>query len=496
MSNYEKTLSIAKRTQLLTSINSLVDWDRETFMPDGGADVRSLQCELLSELIHKEQTSKHFKSSLQTLIDLDTGEIVDPTLTDEQKAAAFEWRLDFLENSKLPTSFVQAFSKLTSKATHVWKNRDFSTFSPYLTDIIDMLRKKSDHLGYDDHPYDPHLNLYERGITTKELKELFGQLKPKLIKIVKALASHPSDTSCLNGHFNPDAQLKLCREIVRDMGLKDDFASLHLTTHPFCLSLHPHDVRLTTHIDRANFFQSISATVHEAGHGLYEHGFEQSHYGSPLCLPISFGMHESQSKWWEAFVGLSYPYCEYLTPKLHAAFPGLKDMSNETLYQAINHVEPSLIRIYADEVTYILHIILRFEIEVAFMEGTLEVKDLPEVWNQKMEESLGIRPKNNAEGCLQDVHWSAGLFGYFPSYALGILYASQMFDTYKSNNPNYVKDIQNGHFAPMVNFLRENIHKHGRRYTSSEIIKRITKRPLDTSSFESYLEDKYLSRLL
>lgn len=496
MSNFEKALHLAKKTQLLTSINYLVDWDRETFMPDGGADIRAEQCELLSELIHKSQTSPAFKAALSKLIDLESGEILDPTLTDTEKASVNEWRIDFMREAKLPSAFVQEFSKLTSKATHVWKNRDFTTFEPYLKNIIDMCRKKSDLLGYQDHPYDAHLDLFERGVTTAELKILFSSLKPKLIKLVKALKDHPSDTSCLFGTFDKNAQLQLCREIVGDMGLSPEYTSLHLTTHPFCLSLHPHDVRLTTNIDPTNFFQSISSTIHEAGHGLYEHGFNPHSFGTPLCSPISFGMHESQSKWWETFVGLSYPFCEYLTPKLKKAFPQLNAMSNDTFYRAINHVEPSLIRIYADEVTYILHIILRFELEVALIEGSLEVKDLPGVWNEKMVDSLGVCPKNNKEGCLQDVHWSAGLIGYFPTYALGIIYAAQMFDTYKERNPNYVKDIQNGQFEPMARFLKDNIHQYGRQYTSHEIIERVSGRPLDTSSFEAYLDEKYLSRSL
>lgn len=494
---YEDLHKIGTEIRLLTSFGYFLEWDQETFMPKGAVEFRSKQIELMSSITHRERTSERFKQALSCLIDLESGQVLSPDLDAEQQASLREWRRDFLHETKLPNDFVKTFAKTTSMATSAWAqaktNDTFETFAPHLESIISLCRQKADYIGYDEHPYDAFLVAYEPGITTKDLKSYFQTLKPFLKDLLKTVSEKQTiDDHFLHGNFSQEDQLKFDAFILETMGINSQFSRLDQSEHPFCLGLHPHDVRLTTHTTSSSFMQSISAVMHEGGHALYELGLPPEKYGTPLGDFASYGIHESQSRWWETFIGLGRPFWEFAYPKLQATFPAaLKSIAFDTFYQAINRVQPSFIRIHADEVSYILHIILRFEIELAFIENKLEVQDLPSTWNAKMQELFGITPKDDREGCLQDVHWSAGLFGYFPTYALGNLYSGQVYETFKAAFPDHQERIRQGHLTFIGDFLKEHIHRFGRQYLALDLIEKITGRPLSPTPYMNYLEEKF-----
>ncbi len=476
---------------------TLLEWDQETKMSAQGAPFRASQIELLSSLTHKERTSDSFKNALEKLIDLKTGKIQSEALDERKKGALREFRSEFLKDTKLSNAFVKKLAKASSEGTHAWQkakgNNTFETFLPYLETIVALNKEKADLLGYDDHPYDALLDLYEPGMTTKKLDILFGELKPFLTDLTKKLSKKKrKDSSFLSTFFPIDKQLAFCRELLSEMGVDPQKSRLDTSAHPFCLGIHPTDVRLTTSTSTTTFFTNLSAVMHEGGHALYELGLPPEDYGTPLGLYCSIAVHESQSKWWECFIGQSRPFCDYLLPKLQKAFPKeLKDLSLDHFYSTINQVKPSLIRVFADEVTYILHIIIRYEIEKDFLTGSIKLADLPKIWNAKMEETLGITPETDAEGCLQDVHWSCGLIGYFPTYALGNIYAGQLFETFKKEHPDFETSIAGGDLSFIHHFLLEKIHRHGRESPPVALIENATGTPLSSKPFIDYLKDKY-----
>ncbi|MCK4934552.1 MAG: carboxypeptidase M32 [Simkaniaceae bacterium] len=499
--SYQNILELVKETKLLESISYLLQWDQDTYMPEQGIGIRSMQSECIASLKHQKLTSNELKSALEKLIHLDTGEILDHTLSEEETAVLKEVRRDFQLAAKLPNSFVKKMAHITSKASHSWisakKGNDFEAFSPHLTKIVDQCKEQAELLGYKEHPYDALIDLYEPGMTTKKLQLLFKTLKPFLIDLTKKLTpKKPLDTSFLFGDFSSKKQMKLSHDILELMGIDFKKARLDRTAHPFCVPLHPQDIRLTTHDHSNDLMGNISAIMHEGGHGLYEMGFDPKNFGSPLAEAVSLGMHESQSRWWETFIGQSQSFCHFLFPTLQKIFPEkLSKIDSSTFYKTINRVTPTMIRVHSDEVTYILHVILRFELEVELIEGKLQAHDIPEAWNAKMQELFGITPKNDQEGCLQDVHWSLGMFGYFPTYALGNLYAAQIFATFKKEHPEWEKEVSSGNLLFIRDFLQKNIHQYGRQYSSNELLERITKEPLSPNYHMKYLEQKYTKAL-
>jgi len=491
--SYKKILELRRKSSLFTSLEHLLDWDTETKLPKKGLSLRAEQRELLSSLNHQSQTSKSYRTCLSKLIDLDSSEILTDDLSDEQIACVKQLRRDYLIHSKLPASFVKKEALLTASSTHIWaearKNNDFKSYEKILKQIVDLSRKKADYLGYSDHPYDALADLFEPNIKTKEIHKLFAQIRQPLIDLAKK--PQDIDTNFLYGKFDENKQFELAKSLLEDMGLEKDKTRLDLSTHPFCMPINSNDVRLTTRTSPSEFFQNLSATLHEGGHALYELGLLDKYYGSPLGESISLGIHESQSKIWETCIGQSKPFWTYFYPKVQSALTPLKDISLDKFYRAINKIEPSLIRIHADEVTYNLHVILRFEIEVMLIEGSLSVANIPRVWQEKSHDLLGIVPKTDREGCLQDIHWSMGAFGYFPTYALGNFYANQFFAKFKETRPGYKKDLESGNLLIFKEWLNENIHQHGRRYTSKELIKRVTGKPLSSDAFLQYIDGKY-----
>lgn len=489
-------LELSKQIHTLASVERLLFWDQETMMPEGAIDIKSLQQKEIATILHQKRTSKEYASALSKFIDLETGEIKKKGLSEEWMSNLTSLQKDYAKQVKLPESFVKELAEASSKSTHIWiearKNDDFNLFCPYLENIIHLMKRKADYLGYEDHPYNALIDEYEPEMTVKKLDSLFIPLEKELISLTKMASQNKVDDAFLAGHFEEGVQKKLYTELLEAMGLKKPLFRLDHSAHPFCMAIHPTDLRLTTHFHSKGFFDALSATMHEGGHGLYEQGLKIENFGLPTGEASSMGVHESQSKFWETCIGMSLPFCKGYFPLLQKAFgKELGSISVETFYKAINKVTPSFIRIHADEVTYGLHIILRYEIEKGFMEGKYQVKDLPEIWNEKMQKLLGITPPKMSQGCLQDIHWASALFGYFPTYALGNLYAAELFLAIKKAYPDYEKRLENKEYLFMAEWLESKVHVFGRMYPPEKLISRATGKAVSSTPFLHYLKEKY-----
>lgn len=494
---YCRILEISRKARVLSGISSLLEWDQETYMPSGAGEIRAEQLELVAGLIHKEKTGRTFRTALSKLIHIDSGKIFAKSLSFQQKAALREWRRDFIQASKLPSKFVKEFAALSAQSMQAWerakKDDAFSHFAPFLDRFVGMCRKKAEYLGYDEHPYDALLDLYEPDMKASKVSKLFNKLKKPIMDLFCQIKSaKENDKHFLHGKFSHAKQIAFGKDLLRSMRYSLKTGRLDLSTHPFSTSCHPTDNRITTRIHSTSLMSNILAILHEGGHALYEMGLPKEHYGSPLCEAISFGIHESQSRWWETLIGQSRSFWKFFFPDLKKTFKGnLENIHLEQFYRGINHVEPSLIRLEADEVSYTIHIIIRFELELSLMEGSLSVCDIPEAWNEKMLEYLGIQANNDAEGCLQDIHWSMGAFGYFPSYALGNLYSAQFFTRFEKIYPDWQQKVERGDLSFIQKWLYENIHRHGRVYSAKDLLKKITGGQLSAKPYISYLQSKY-----
>jgi len=494
---FSETHKLSKTSSLLESIHYLLEWDQETYMPKDAIEFRSEQLELMASLVHKQRTAPSFKKALSKLINIETGSIVDNTLSAEEMAAAREWRRDYLQAVKLPSSYVKLLAKTSSKALHAWsearRHNNFKAFAPHLEKLITLNKKKAEYLGYKDHPYDALLDLYEPEMKTAYLTELFGKLKISLTELLKSIQAKPKHPiGFIHQDYPVGHQMRFGHILLKGMGFSDTMSRLDTSSHPFCSALNPKDVRMTTRLIPTLPLSNIFSVIHEGGHGIYEAQLNDKMYGTPLCSAISLGIHESQSRFWETLIGRSLPFWKHYYPLLQKEFPDqLGSVPLDNFYRAVNNVEASMIRVEADEVTYCLHVIIRFELEKALIEGSLKVKDLPAAWNNKMKEYLGICPSADSEGCLQDIHWSMGAFGYFPTYALGNLYAAQFFATFEKAHSNWQERVAKGELGFIKEWLKENLHKYGRQYTPPEIIKKITGRALEATPYVNYLQQKY-----
>lgn len=494
---YEQLLELSKTAALYSGINMLLEWDQETYMPKGAIECRSKQLEMIATLLHKEKTSKKFARTLSSLIDLETGSVLSQKMSDAQKASLREWRRDYLNTVKIPPAFVREYAKATSGGIHAWaeakQTNNFRLFLPHLEKIIDLCKRKADFLGYKHHPYDALVDSFEPGMTCAILTDLFGHLKIPLTALLKKIQTkHQPHSEFLNRIYSHQKQIEFAKFLLNSMGF--DFARSRLdeSAHPMCIPLHPDDTRMTTRILPNQLMFNVSACIHEGGHGIYHANLPKAHYGSPLGEAASLAIDESQSRTWETIVGLSLPFWEYFFPKLQKEFPeNLIDVRLEDFYAAINIVEPSLIRIESDEVTYNLHIMVRFELEKAMLEGTLKPKDLPDAWAQEMRNYLGITPKADSEGCLQDIHWSLGAIGYFPTYTLGNLYAAQFFETFTATHPHWAEQFSKGNLAILADWQKEHIHRFGRQYLPEDLCEKVTGKQLTEKPYLSYLEKKF-----
>jgi carboxypeptidase Taq len=495
--NYKKLEQLSKEIAISDSICHLLQWDQETYMPKAAVNYRALQCESITGYVHKLRTSSKFSKTLSALINIDSGEVFDSSLPAAQQAALREWRRDFIHDRKLPNAFVKKWTKTIAGSIPIWaeakKHGNFKTFAPQLEKIVTLCKKKADLLGFKAHPYDALVDLFEPGMTVTTLTSLFDKLKLSLTTLLKKISScEDVPYDFLEGDFSHQKQLAFSHLVLKTMGFSQEDSRLDLSTHPFCSGINPKDMRLTTRIHPSQLMFNILATIHEGGHGLYELGLPEEHYGTPLCQAISLGIHESQSLFWEKRIGKSHAFWHHFYPLLQKEFPEkLSSIYFDDFYRAVNRIHPSLIRIEADEIAYCLHVILRFEIEKGLIEGSVKVKDLPEIWNEKMRIYLGITPHSDTDGCLQDIHWSMGAIGYFPTYALGNLYSVQFFAAFEKAIPTWKQEAMEGNLSPILSWLRENIHRYGKEFSAEQLTKRITGRPLSEEPFIAYLENKY-----
>lgn len=494
---YTQLHEISKTATLLNSTSNLLQWDQETYMPPEGIGLRSLQIEQLASLVHKQKTGGAFSKALGKLINIETGEIYDASLSPAQMAALREWRKDYIRDKKLPTAFVKKFAQTTSSGVFAWtqakRHNSFKEFAPHLEKIISLSRKKADLLGFKEHPYDALLDLFEPEMTVAYLSPLFTSLKLSLTTLLQEIAvCPPVPVDCLHGDFPLAKQMHFSHRLLEAMGMVKDISNLSLTMHPFCSGLHPKDTRLTTFVNPEFLPACLFGVLHEGGHGLYNAGLPPQHFGSPLCESLSLGIDESQSRWWEILIGHSLPFWQHFYPQLQNEFPEkLSSVPLDEYYEAINTVKPSLIRVQADAVTYSLHVILRFELEKALIEGSLKVKEVPEAWNEKMREYLGIVPIGASDGCLQDIHWAMGLVGYFPTYTLGNLYSAQFFTAFEKTHPEWKEKVAKGDLAFIRQWLHDNIYRYGRQFSAEELCTRITGSPVTAQPYVNYLEQKF-----
>lgn len=485
-------------TRKLKSIGALLMWDEETFMPEGTGLVRADHVAYISTLTHKLQTGEAFRVCLEQLVDMETGQALEQGLSsDIQRMLYLAWK-DYHDAVVLPVQFVEQLSRHQSLSQQVWARsraeNDYKTFAPYLDQMVKLKKQEAEYYGYTTTPYDSLLDKYEPGMTAACISDLFNRLRVPLVQLVKDIREKGEkiDTRPLTREFDLQKQMKWVQDIVGDIGFDMKRGRIDQSAHPFTTSFHPTDVRMTTRLDKRNFKLGFFAALHEAGHGLYEQGLVQEEYGTGLGEAISFGFHESQSRLWENMIGRSKGFWLHYFPMLQQRFKrSLQGVDLGQFYRMINTVKPSFIRVEADEVTYCLHIMLRFEIEKILIDQHLPVEELPRYWNDKMEEYLGIRPIEYKDGLMQDIHWSMGAFGYFPTYALGNLYAAPILNQARKDIHGLEGLIEAGQLLPLKEWLAENIHRSGRRYTPGEMIIKLTGEPFSVEPFLDYLREKY-----
>ncbi len=492
---YSSLLAHTRRAATLGSIDALVSWDQETYLPAAGAAFRAEQMSLLAELTHTARTDKRVGEWLKAC----EGDAVlkpDPLA----QANLRELRRDYDRATKLPTELVAEMAKVGSQSQEAWKharaNNDFKHFEPWLEKMFGLMRKKAECYGWaaGGEPYDALLDEYEPGATAKEIEAVFTPLRARLATLVARYAgskNKPSD-AILSKEIPADKQHAFGQAVLKAIGFDFQAGRLDTTAHPFCSGMAPGDTRLTTRYRDEHFSDALYGSMHEAGHGMYEQGLPKAtRFGEPLADSISLGIHESQSRMWENFVGRSREFWIFALPLAKQHFgDALANATVDELYRAVNTAKPSLIRVEADEATYNLHVMIRFELERALLRGDLKVKDLPGEWNKRYKDYLGIDVPSDAKGCMQDVHWSFGLVGYFPTYTLGNLYAGQFWEKINQDIPDLGRRMEKGDFAALKTWLNTNIHAHGKRYRAGELCQMLTGKPLSADPLLTHLQRK------
>ena len=487
--------------QRINSAASVLSWDQETYMPAGGGEARAEQIAVLQGIAHQKLVSPEIRGLLSQWIDPATGQAADqPGETWDEPSRSLlreTWR-DFSRAQKLPSDFVVKLSRECSLAQQVWveakQQNKFSLFLPNLRTVLTLKREEAQYLGYQGSPYNALLDVYEPGATIADLRPVFAALKARLVPLLKKITQSrvQIDDSVLHHSYDHTRQLEFGRLVLTTMGYDFSRGRLDLSAHPFTTSFHPTDVRVTTRVHEHELQSCLFSCIHEGGHGLYDQGLDQRYFGTPLGDSVSLGIHESQSRLWENCVGRSRPFWKFFYPILQQTFPDhLRTVDQDHFYAAINRVKPSLIRVEADELTYNLHIMLRFEIEQDLLENKTQPEDLPTIWNAKMNEYLGIVPPTDSEGVLQDVHWSFGAFGYFPTYTLGNLYSVQFYEQAKQELPQLEEEIATGQLLSLRRWLEQKIHRWGRMFTPAHLAQRITGSTISPDPFLNYVEKKY-----
>ena len=492
MKNLDTVYRIQREVAVLQGIISLLDWDLQTYMPKGATINRANQMSQISKEIHEKITSKELRESIDEI-----SKNIDK-LSKKDRVVVERLRKDVEKLEKIPVSFMEELSKVTGLAHNAWEEAkeksDFSIFQPHLEKIVEMKRKQASYLDLLGHPYNSLIDIFEEGMTTEVLAEKFGKLKEGLLTLLEKIKKsdvYGSESLSTEG-FSIEVQKEVSNDIIRLMGLPMSKSRIDQSVHPFTTWIGPGDVRITTRYEK-DPAMSLLSTSHEAGHAMYQLDLPEEYVYTVVYDGASMGLHESQSRFWENMITKSHLFWEFYFKEFKQKFSKqLEDVSFEKWYNHINAVRPSMIRIKADEVTYCLHVILRFEIEKGLIEGSIEVKDLPKIWNEKMKELLGVEPKNDAEGVLQDVHWSGGMFGYFPSYALGTIYAAQLFDKLMKDQPEAKEKILNGDLSSIKEWLEKNVHSYARTMKADDIVKKVCGEGLNIDKYIEYLNKKYL----
>lgn len=483
-------LEYVKKINAFNEALSLIYWDLRTGAPKQGVEQRSEVIGMLSSEVFQMSTSPEMAGYIAELSNEDLPERTKKTLE--------ECRKEYERNKKIPHDEYKEYVILQSKAESVWEEAkdqaDFKKFQPYLEKLVQFTKRFIEYWGYEGNKYNPLLDLYEPGMTVEVLDKVFADLRKEIVPLVKKISTsnHQPKTDFLFQPFPKEQQKEFSLQILKQMGYNFDAGRLDETVHPFATGLNPGDVRVTTKYDEKDFRTAVFGTIHEGGHALYEQNISKELIGTPLCDGTSMGIHESQSLFYENFVGRQYAFWVKNYPLLKQYANGqFNEVNLIDFYRAINESKPSLIRIEADELTYPLHIMIRYEIEKGLFNDEIEVADLPKIWNDKYEEYLGIRPSHDGEGVLQDVHWAGGSFGYFPSYALGYMYAAQFKHTLIKVLPNFDELLANGDLLPIRQWFTEQVHQYGKMKKPLEIIQDVTGEGLNAKYLVDYLLEKY-----
>lgn len=492
-STFEKVCEHVRQTAMLGSIQGLLNWDESTKMPVAAGPYRAEQLTYLSGEMHKRRTDQQLGEWLSELAESDLA-----SDRNSDAGATIHCLLrDYRRATKLPQELVEGLTRASVLGQQGWvearKNDDFQAFLPFLENTVRLKREEAEAVGYEDSPYDALLDDYEPGEKTANVRKVLADLREELVPLVTAIGESKtaSPRELLTRSYPIEQQKRFGEMAAKQVGFDFDRGRLDITHHPFCAGIAPHDCRITTRYDEHFMQMALYGTLHEAGHAMYEQGLRTDWYGLPPGSAVSLGIHESQSRMWENSVGRSRAFWEYFFPLAQEHFPeALKGATADDMYFAVNHVEPSLIRVEADEATYNLHIIIRFELEQDLIDGSLAPADAAEAWKAKYREYLGVEPPNDADGVLQDVHWPAGYMGYFPTYSLGNLYAAQFFDQAEADLGDLNSQFASGDFSQLLGWLRTNIHQPGRCYSAPELVEKVTGKPLSHEPLVSYLKNK------
>lgn len=487
---YQQYLDITQKVADIQYASAVLEWDQEVYMPSKGFAQRGRQLATLAAQAHDLATDAKYGNLLAELTQRHD-------LSPQQQANVRLSYEDYQKNSKLPSSFIEALTRQSSLSFNTWiKAREGNNYHAYAAELKKMValkKQQAEYYGYGQHPYDALLNDYEKGATIALLDPVFQLVRTNLSPFLKKITEAKQvDNSFFHQHFPKQKQWNFSMEVLKGMGYDFEAGRQDYSEHPFTTSFSSNDVRITTRADEDNFASMLWSSIHEGGHALYEQGLPDSEYGLPLGSAASLAIHESQSRLWENCVGRSIHFWHHYYSVLQQTFPeALGNISVDDFYKGMNKVSPSLIRTEADEVTYHFHVMIRYEIEKALINGDLDPEDISNAWNDMYEQHLGIRAKDDKTGVLQDVHWCHGSFGYFPTYSLGSFYAAQFIEEATRKLPGLHTDMQHGDFSQLLHWLRENIHQYGRMYTSEELCARVTGRGLDFSSFMRYIQAKY-----
>lgn len=470
--------------------SAVLQWDQETYLPPKGSTIRGRQIATLNELAHQEFANEKTGALLNELLSKND-------LTENQRKNVELSHYDFTRAQKFTGEFVRKMSETVNKTFHAWiqarKENSFAVFQQPLDELIQLKKQEAGILGYTDHPYSALMNDFDRGLNVTITDKIFADLKPQLLELLHHIQSKPQvDDSFLHQHFDKDSQWKFGMEILKRMGFDFEAGRQDISEHPFTINFNNADVRVTTRIDENDFTNMTWSCIHEGGHALYEQGLPGEEYGLPLGEYCSLSIHESQSRLWENNVGRAFPFCQYNFSLLKSFFNRqLGTISAEQFYRAVNKVTPSLIRTEADEVTYHFHVMIRYEIEKMLIDGSINTADIPEYWNSHYKDYLGVTVPDDKSGCLQDVHWSHGSFGYFATYSLGSLYAAQLYAAITKEKGSLDTAIASGNNKEISDWLSKNIYQYGRFYTSEELCKKATGATLNSTHFIRYATTKY-----